>query len=164
MSCAPFAMPAPQPAPRRARNGGFTLIELMVTVGLVALLAGIAVPSYQQWRVKALSRQAGQEIAVMATAIKQYQVDNRDYPADLAAVGLSGKLDPWGHGYVYLPAPANGHGGQRKDKHLNPINTDFDLFSMGPDGDYRDQLDNARSVDDIVRANNGGFIGIAADY
>jgi general secretion pathway protein G len=143
---------------------GFTLIELMVTVALVGILSAIAVPSYQQWRVKTLSRQAGQDIAVLATAIKQYQVDERAYPANLAAVGLSGKLDPWGRAYEYLPAPANGHGGQRKDKHLNPINTDFDLYSKGPDGDTQVQLDHRDSVDDIVRANNGGFIGIAADY
>jgi general secretion pathway protein G len=45
-----------------------------------------------------------------------------------------------------------------------PINTDFDLYSMGPDGRSAPPLTASDSRDDIVRANNGRFVGIAADY
>lgn len=146
------------------RVGGFTLIELMVTVALVGVLAAIAVPSYKQWRTKVMNRQAAQDIAMMATTIKQYYTEARAYPADLTAVGLNTKLDPWGRAYEYLPAPASGHAGQRKDHALNPINTDFDLYSKGADGQTQLQLDHSTSLDDIVRANNGAFVGLSSDY
>jgi len=45
-----------------------------------------------------------------------------------------------------------------------PINSDYDLYSKGPDGLSLKPLTAAPSRDDIVRANNGSFIGIAADY
>jgi general secretion pathway protein G len=52
----------------------------------------------------------------------------------------------------------------RKDRNLVPINTDFDLFSRGKDGQTNFPLTAQRSRDDIVRANNGGYIGLASDY
>jgi general secretion pathway protein G len=57
---------------------------------------------------------------------------------------------------------ARGHA--RKDHSLVPINTDFDLYSMGPDGRSAPPLTAQHSRDDIVRANNGTFIGIASEY
>jgi hypothetical protein len=50
------------------------------------------------------------------------------------------------------------------DHSLVPINTDFDLYSMGPDGRNSPPLTAKHSRDDIVRANNGAFIGVASDY
>jgi general secretion pathway protein G len=45
-----------------------------------------------------------------------------------------------------------------------PINTDFDLYSVGPDGNTQPPLTAPVSRDDIVRANDGRFIGKAEDY
>ncbi len=45
-----------------------------------------------------------------------------------------------------------------------PINSDFDLYSMGPDGRSVSPLTSSLSRDDIVRANNGRFVGTAASY
>jgi len=76
--------------------------------------------------------------------------------AGLADVGLGNKLDPWGHPYGYLNlGDKKGHGHARKDHSLVPINTDFDLYSMGPDGLTAPPLTAKHSRDDIVRANNG---------
>ena len=58
----------------------------------------------------------------------------------------------------------SGHGHARKDHSLVPINTDFDLYSMGPDGRSSPPLTAKASRDDIVRANDGAFVGVAADY
>lgn len=55
-------------------------------------------------------------------------------------------------------------GKKRKDKSLHPLNTDYDLYSMGPDGRSVSPLTAKASRDDIIRANNGGFIGVAEDY
>jgi general secretion pathway protein G len=52
----------------------------------------------------------------------------------------------------------------RKDKNLHPLNTDFDLYSLGPDGESRLPLTAGPSRDDILRANNGAFIGRAENY
>jgi general secretion pathway protein G len=55
-------------------------------------------------------------------------------------------------------------GQARKDRSLVPINSDFDLFSMGRDGQSQPPLTAGPSRDDIVRGNDGGFVGRAADY
>jgi general secretion pathway protein G len=146
------------------RSRGFTLIELMVATALVAVLITIALPSYQHWRNRVLTRQAGQEIAVMAAAIKQSYVDARAYPDDLASAGLGGRLDPWGRAYVYYNVEANGRGGARKDRALNPINSDFDLYSLGPDRQTHVQVSNRASDDDVIRARDGAFIGTGAEF
>jgi general secretion pathway protein G len=57
-----------------------------------------------------------------------------------------------------------GLGGVRKDHKLNPINSDFDLYSTGRDGQTKTQITNKDSLDDIIRANDGGFVGLARNY
>jgi len=54
--------------------------------------------------------------------------------------------------------------GARKDKNDFPITTDFDLYSLGPDGQTHQNLQNAKSRDDIVRAGEGAFVGKASTY
>jgi general secretion pathway protein G len=44
------------------------------------------------------------------------------------------------------------------------LNSDFDLYSKGRDRDSKLPLTAEASRDDIVRANNGGFIGLAKNY
>jgi general secretion pathway protein G len=52
----------------------------------------------------------------------------------------------------------------RKDKNLVPINSEYDLYSVGPDGRSVGPLTAKHSRDDIVMANDGRFIGVASDY
>jgi general secretion pathway protein G len=84
----------------------------------------------------------------------------------LAEAGFAHFRDPYGNAYVYLRIQGGGpgKGGVRKDRKLNPINSDFDLYSIGKDGETKTQLDNKDSLDDIVRANDGGFVGLAANF
>jgi general secretion pathway protein G len=53
---------------------------------------------------------------------------------------------------------------RRRDQFLFPLNTDYDLFSLGPDGRSASSLSNPLSLDDVIRANDGGFFGTAASY
>ena len=53
---------------------------------------------------------------------------------------------------------------RRRDQYLFPLNTDYDLFSLGPNGQTASALNNPLSTDDVIRANNGGFFGVASDY
>jgi general secretion pathway protein G len=144
---------------------GLTLVELAVALTLVAVLGAIAVPSYQGYRERVRIDQAKRDIMVIATAVAHYQLDARAYPNGLSDVGLSGQLDPWGNAYRYLNLETPGARGQaRKDHALVPINTDFDLYSMGADGGSSPPLTARQSRDDVVRANNGAFVGLASEY
>jgi general secretion pathway protein G len=61
-------------------------------------------------------------------------------------------------------ADLKGKGDLRKDRFLVPLNSDYDLYSMVKDGASKGPLTAAESRDDILRANNGAFIGVAVDY
>jgi len=136
-----------------------------VALVVVSVLLAIAVPSYQSYRERLRVDQAKQDIMAMAAIITNFYQDAHAYPNGLADAGLAGMRDPWGnpYGYLNLGDPHN-RGHARKDHALVPINTDFDLYSMGPDGRSSPPLTAKYSRDDIVRANNGAFVGVASDY
>ncbi|MGC8807476.1 MAG: type IV pilin protein [Thiomonas sp.] len=149
---------------RRRRLLGFTLLELMMAIALVGVLTAIALPVYSGYRLKVQNAQAQQDVVSISAAIQNYWVYNRALPNSLADIGMAGKLDPWGHPYVYYNIEVNGKGHARKDKALNPLNTDYDLYSMGANGQSKLQITNKVSLDDIIRANNGAYIGLASNY
>ena len=149
----------------RGRAHGFTLIEMVITLAIVAVLSTIALPALRQYRERVRIDQARKDIVMMATVAAQFWHDARAYPDSLAQIGLGNKLDPWGRPYQYLNLePPRNRGLARKDHSLVPINSDFDLYSTGPDGLSSPPLTARQSRDDIVRANNGSFVGVAADY
>jgi general secretion pathway protein G len=147
---------------RPVRHAGFTLVEILICLGIISVLICIAVPTYKWNKERQKTNAAIVDIAVMATTLKGIQLDNREYPEDLPE-DLR-KLDPWGNPYQYLRMQGASNGKKRKDKSLVPINTDFDLYSMGPDGRSVAPLTAKHSRDDIVRAANGRFIGVATDF
>ena len=154
----------PQP-PRRPPNArGFTLVELMGTVLILAVLAVVALPFYRGYQDRVRVHQSVLDITAMSVAVNNYWIDNRAYPASLADLGLASKLDPWGNPYVYYNIDANGKGGARKDHALNPLNTDYDMYSVGPDGKTKSQITQKDSVDDVIRASNGGYVGLASGF
>jgi general secretion pathway protein G len=65
---------------------------------------------------------------------------------------------------VYLRAADASRSQLRKDGERVPLNTDFDLYSLGPDGLSSLALPAAPSRDDVVRAANGAYIGVASNY
>lgn len=144
---------------------GLTLIELAVALGIVAVLSAIALPSWGQYQQRVKVAQARQEIVQMAAVLSRYWDDARAYPDSLAQVGLGNRRDPWGNAYQYTNlGDAGTRGRARKDHSLVPINTDFDLYSLGADGRSAPPLTAQMSRDDIVRANNGAFVGLASEY
>ena len=60
--------------------------------------------------------------------------------------------------------PCGGVGGARKDRFLVQINSDFDIYSMGKDKDTVATLNPPKSHDDIIRASDGGFYGLAKNF
>jgi general secretion pathway protein G len=152
---------------RRVFCGGFTLIEVVLVVAIIGILSAIALPSYGAYREKQKIMACKRDIKVIDVVLKNYSIDNNGYPGTLEDVGLGGMKDPWGNPYQYLNIADSGTkkpGAARKDHFLVPINTDFDLYSMGPDGKSAPPLTAMASRDDIVRANDGRYIGPASEY
>lgn len=148
----------------RRRQRGFTLVELMIVIVIIGILATIGLTSYGSMIDRARVIQAIGDIKAISMAVDNYYLMYGEYPANLAAVGEDDREDPWGQPYKYKRMDGNPGGGTRKDKNLIPINTDYDLFSIGPDGKSTGPLTAKISHDDIVRGNNGGFVGLATNY
>ena len=149
----------------KKRCGGFTLVELLVVVAIIGTLAGIAIPSYNNYIGKARIARAIAEINMLQKEIMAFQLDNGALPTTLNDIGRGNLLDPWGNPYEYLNfATVTGVGKLRKDRFLVPLNTDYDLYSMGEDGKSQTPLTAHASHDDIIRANDGRYIGIASAY
>jgi len=146
------------------RQRGFTLVEMAVAVLVSALLASIAVPSYQAIVEGLKIKRAITDIHSMSLQIERWHTNTFDYPDSLAAASLDGLKDPWGNSYRYLKISTATTGQVRRDRNLRPINNDFDLYSNGKDGLTQTQLQGRKARDDIVRANNGGYVGLAKDY
>jgi len=152
---------------RRAGSPGFTLVELALVVAILGVLAAIAIPQYQRYRQRLASKQAVADLQLVGLAIERYQAEFGHLPISLVGAIDPVPLDPWGRPYEYLNLQAGlpgTEGKRRKDKNLNPINSDYDLYSKGPDGDSSPQLVAAMSRDDIVRAADGDYVGIAQDF
>lgn len=146
-------------------TGGFTIIELLLVLTLLGVLIGIALPTYRAYRERVRVANAVADLAGISTRVQHYWEDARAYPDSLAQLGLDGMRDPWGNPYQYRNLQTmNSLGFARKNRSLVPVNTDFDLYSMGPDGRSVSPLTAAVSQDDIIRANDGRYIGRASDY
>jgi type IV pilus assembly protein PilA len=61
------------------RDGGFTLIEVMIVVAIIAILAAIAIPQLSVHRTRAYNKAAVSDLKNAAIAQEAYYVDNRQY-------------------------------------------------------------------------------------
>ncbi|MBN2692879.1 MAG: prepilin-type N-terminal cleavage/methylation domain-containing protein [Burkholderiaceae bacterium] len=61
------------------RNRGFTLIELMIVVAIIAILSAIAIPAYNQYVTRSKLTEAFSNLSSMSVALQQYYQDNRTY-------------------------------------------------------------------------------------
>ncbi len=152
------------PTPSKFHHCGFSAIELMVVIAIVGLLATVALPAYNGYVKKAEINQSANDLQSIALLIMNYQLSNNQLPADLSTIKMDGLKDPWGNPYQYVNHDTAPPGHRRKDKNLVPINSDFDIYSSGEDGKSSPPLTAKHSRDDIVRANNGGYIGLAEKY
>ena len=144
---------------------GFTTIELMLGIAILGILIAIALPAYQSYQDRARTFKASADIRAIEALVLTYRAQERELPANLGQVGAAAMNDPWGHPYQYTNLEeVKGNGKARKNKNLVPINSDFDLWSMGKDGASVGPLTAKVSRDDIVRANDGRFVGLASEY
>ena len=122
------------------KQSGFTLIELMVVVVILALLATFVVPQIMDRPEQARVVKAQQDIRSLESALKMYKLDNFAYPStDQGLEALVKKpdgnpkprnynpkgyleslpQDPWGNDYLYLNPGEHG---------------EIDIYSLGADG------------------------------
>lgn len=70
------------------KHNGFTLIELMITVTIIAILAAIAFPSYTQYLVRSNRAAAASFVLGVASKQEQYNLDARQYASSLSTLGF----------------------------------------------------------------------------
>jgi general secretion pathway protein G len=147
----------------KVRPNGFTLLELLLAITILGLLIAVAIPSYEGYMQRSRIAAALTDMGTLQIRIENFRTVNGMLPANLDALGAP--VDPWGNPYRYLNIEAGvNRGAVRKNRNLVPINTDYDLYSAGEDGESRPPLTARPSRDDVVRANNGRYFGLAEDY
>jgi general secretion pathway protein G len=157
--------------PRRARGRrrpcrhgqGFTLVEILVVLAFFGTLFAFAIPAYTRAVNNAKVARAIGDIRALEKDVAAYRNLHRKLPDTLGDINWPGLQDPWHNPYEYVVV-TEGKGGLRKDKFMNPLNSTYDLYSMGKDGQTKAPLSNKVSWDDIIRANDGGYVGLAAGY
>ncbi len=127
------------PARAARRQAGFTLVELLLVLVILATLAAIVIPKFSGRTEQAKVTAAQTQISTLGTALDSYEVDVGSYPS--SSEGLNALMvkpgnvtgwrgpymkqeippDPWGNEYIYE------YPGKHNDGR-------YDLMSMGPDG------------------------------
>lgn len=138
-------------------RAGFTLVEVIMVLGVLAALAIMAIPVFNDYITKTRNKRCIGDIRTIDKAITSYALEKNGLPASLADVGMANILDPWGRPYQYQDLSL---GGSPLEYPLSgdPLNQDYDLYSQGRDGVSTSAF-GASSADDVVRANNGIFAG-----
>lgn len=155
-----------------------TFLELLVTLIIGAILTVIAVPMFggstpdcdnpnarQGPLMRSKIAKVTGDLGRIHLALGRFEVANKRYPATLAEAGLGGLRDPWGNPYRYLVVLGrNDVGPVRKDNNLKPVNSAYDVYSMGADGRSETPFTSNLGRDDVVMAGDGDYFGLACQY
>src|SRR6478736_8547270 len=66
----------------RGRQAGFTLVEIMIVVAIIALLAAIAVPNFLRARKRSQATRILEDLRIVDSAIDQYAIENNKSSGD----------------------------------------------------------------------------------
>ncbi len=96
--------------------------------------------------------------------IDLYLNEKGSLPLTLGDIGKGDMRDPWGTRYNYVNFSITNDKFWRRDRNLRPINSTYDLWSNGPDRQTQIQVVAKKGRDDVIRARDGAFVGVAADF
>ena len=141
-------------------------MNYLLSLRLLAALSAIALPNYLKYKNNAMIAAAVADVRIIEKQISLYVFDNAgQLPNNLSDLPNIGTLnDPWGNPYQYLRI--NGGKRQRelrRNMSDNPVNTDYDLYSLGKDGLSKPQFKFKDSQDDVVRAYEGRYVGLVSE-
>ena len=153
-------------------------MELLISVAIVVTLTAIALPLTQDYIYRANLARACTEIRELEKEIMVYKTEFARYPCpndpwtSLMQIGRDSFRDPWGTFYQYRNLENGPKAGDKKpqfcrrDRSYNPLNYDFDLYSVGPDRQVPTnyQITKGTGADDIVRAANGKYVGEGSKF
>jgi general secretion pathway protein G len=147
---------------------GFTLIELLIVIGILSVLTTIGLFKYTAFIEQTKVTKAIADIKQLAQLIGDFNEAHDRYPETLDELGKGTFNDPWGNPYQYVNIAEDDKKGAdkqgaRRDRNQKPINTYYDLWSNGADGDYQQQVNGAKSRDDVIYAWDGDFVGLGKD-
>ena len=135
----PASTRASQPLPLRKSQSGFTLIEIMVVIVILAILAGLVVPKVVGQSDKARVKTTETALATVSNALDMYKVDNSRYPT--TAQGLEALTTPPAEaknypdgGYIKGGYPTDGWENELQYVAPGSEGRPYDLFSLGADG------------------------------
>jgi general secretion pathway protein G len=132
----------------KRNDAGYTLLELLVVMGILAILTAFATPQLMGYFGKAKTQSAQLQIENINTALELYYMENGAYPS--ASVGLKALveatpeaprwngpylkkaknlLDPWGRPYQYSVS-----------------NGEYDVYSLGPNGKASSKMRDGTSL------------------
>ena len=135
----PAPTSASQPLRMRNNQSGFTLIEIMVVIVILAILAGLVVPKVVGQSDKARVKTTETALATVSNALDMYKVDNSRYPT--TAQGLEALTTPPAEaknypdgGYIKGGYPTDGWENEMQYVSPGSEGRPYDLFSLGADG------------------------------
>jgi general secretion pathway protein G len=148
---------------------GLTLIELLVALTIAGILATFGAPLIMGgidcknqkigWITRAKVNAAIGDIGAVHLTMQRHLLNYGTFE------GVELGNDRWGNPYVFLDhSTVNGEGPKRKYKSAVPVNSRYDLYSLGPDGKTSTPMTSEPGADDIVLANDGQYIGVACFY
>ncbi len=146
------------------RHEGLTLVELVTVITIMMTLAAMSLPVLTQAVDAAKVAVCIGDLRTLQTEISRHEVLKGVLPDSLEQLGQDFE-DSWGNPYEYLNfATVKGKGAMRKDKFLVPLNSTYDLYSKGKDGETNGPLSASASQDDVIRAHDGGYLGLASEF
>ena len=160
--------------PRAARGARVPFGRIAAAAALFSVVICAGAFGYAAALSRARLTRAIDDIREIEQRALNFALTTGDLPPSLQVIGWR-RDDPWGGAYEYRDlqvrhdsgaddAAEQGPAARRKDRRHRDLNTDFDLYSRGPDRATHPQLGSPEAEDDIVRAANGGFVGVAGQY
>ncbi len=144
-------------------QAGFTFAEMLLATACLAISAGAAVPGVASHLQQTRIERATQDIVAIEGSLERFRAAHHALPDSLAELDSPVPLDPWGRPYEYVKFATRGLTEQRAYHNL-PLNTEYDLYSRGGDGLTDPRLNSESGRDDVVRARDGEFVGLAANF